>query len=86
MRAIFHRPFKKQWQKLKTAEQERFLQRLGIYLKNPHSPLLHDHLLTGKWKNYRSINVGGDLRAIYKVIEKGLIQFVAIGTHDQLYK
>jgi len=86
MRAIFHRPFKKQWQKLTTAEQERFLQRLEIYLENPHARLLHDHLLTGKWKNHRSINVGGDLRAIYKVIEKELIQFVAIGTHGQLYR
>lgn len=85
MRAVFHRPFRKQWQKLKKAERERFIDRLELYLGNPHATLLYNHSLSGQWKGYRSINIGGDLRAIYKEVDINLVEFVAIGSHNQLY-
>jgi mRNA-degrading endonuclease YafQ of YafQ-DinJ toxin-antitoxin module len=38
-----------------------------------------------KYLGYRSINITGDVRALYTVKEGALILFVFIGTHSQLY-
>ncbi len=86
MKVVFHRAFKKQWRYIKQTQQEKFLERLELYLDNPSTPLLRDHSLSGQWKGYRSINVGGDLRAIYKLEKERSVKFVAIGTHSQLYQ
>lgn len=80
-----HRDCEKDYRKLRTAEQKRFRDRIARFAKDPSDPILHHHPLRGAYEGYWSINVGGDLRAIYRPIADDMIYFVAIGTHHELY-
>ncbi len=77
----FAKNHKKTDKKIKIAWKKR----LGIFLQDPFSPILDNHLLTGIYRGCRSIDITGDWRAIYYQNES-VIYFVAIGTHSQLYK
>ena len=85
MRVVFHKNFKKQFKKLRKNEQNKFNAQLAIFLENPFDPLLNNHPLQGKYEGFRSINIGGDLRAIYEMAEKDIAYFIAIDTHSKLY-
>jgi YafQ family addiction module toxin component len=81
----FSKNFTKQFKKLRTNQQERFYERLTLFKKNPHDKTLRDHALKGKYQGYRSIDIEGDLRALYYVKGDTIIIFGFIGTHSQLY-
>ncbi|PIS05109.1 MAG: hypothetical protein COT81_02995 [Candidatus Buchananbacteria bacterium CG10_big_fil_rev_8_21_14_0_10_42_9] len=85
MKIVFHRNFEKQYKKLRLAEKKRFKQRKDIFLQNPYHPLLNNHPLRGKYKGYRSLSIGGNLRAVYELIDDEVAYFVAIDTHSKLY-
>ncbi|MFH1412577.1 MAG: type II toxin-antitoxin system mRNA interferase toxin, RelE/StbE family [bacterium] len=85
MKISFHKNFKKQSQKLKKREQEKIQERLGLFLENPFDPQLNNHPLKGKYTDYRSINITGDLRAVYKFINENECIFVAVDSHSNLY-
>ena len=77
--------FDKKYSQLKEGERDRFKTRIKLFQENIHHPLLHNHKLHGKYEGYRSINIGGDLRAIYKLTPPDTAVFVAIDTHTKLY-
>ena len=54
-------------------------------MENPFHSLLNNHALSGKYSGYRSINIGGDLRAIYEPISLDIAFFIIMGTHPELY-
>ncbi len=85
MQVDFHNHFRKQYKKLSTKTKERFNERLVIFKDNPLTLELNNHTLHGKYAGCRSINVTGDIRAIYEVRERG-IRFLDIDTHSNLYK
>lgn len=85
MKIILHKGFEKQYKKLRPNEKRRFKERRNIFLQNPDDPILHNHPLRGKYKGYRSINIGGDLRIIYSLIAEDMAYFIAINTHNKLY-
>lgn len=85
MNYLFHKNFLKQLNKLSPSLREKFYIRLRLLLKNPLHPHLHNHVLHGIHRGAFSIDVNGDVRAIYVVVEKDVIQFTHIGTHHQLY-
>lgn len=82
----FSKKFQKQYKKLAPAVQLRFKSRLAVWNQEPMSPQLNHHVLTGKLAGFHSINVGGDVRALYQVADDSLVIFEKIGTHSQLYK
>ncbi|MBI3380176.1 type II toxin-antitoxin system mRNA interferase toxin, RelE/StbE family [Candidatus Gottesmanbacteria bacterium] len=59
--------------------------KLSLFFQNPFHPLLNNHALVGKFANFRSINITGDWRAIYKETDD-IVVFTLFGTHSQLYK
>lgn len=64
-----------------------FRNRLEILLIDKFHPLLHNHQLMGEFQNYRSINISGDWRAIFREFDNGkVIYFDFLGTHSQLYQ
>ena len=63
---------------------ERFEKRLNLFLENPQNPLLRDHRLTGKMRDYRAFWVTGDVRVVYK-IKAEEVELYDIGTHNQVY-
>lgn len=86
MRAELHPKFRKEFAKLRASEQRAFAERLKLFIFEPHHPQLHTHRLKGSFAGYWSINVNGDLRAVYKQVERDLVVFIRIGSHSQLYK
>ena len=73
MRILTHRNFEKAYVKLCVEEKDRFKERINIFLNNPFYYSLNNHALKGKYSGYRSINIGGDLRAIFKMINEETI-------------
>lgn len=81
----FSKQFIKQLAKQPTKVQELFYARLTIFTANPYDPQLRNHQLKGKLKHYYSINVTGDVRALYEVVGTTVYLYQMIGTHSQLY-
>ena len=82
---IFHSSFKKQYKKLRAGEQNRCDTRLLLFEQNYSHPLLDNHPLHGKYAGFWSINVGGDLRAVYEYVGGEIVRFVDVDTHSNLY-
>jgi len=85
MKIRFHKNFEKQYKKLKKEQKEKAQNRLSLFLIDSFNPTLGNYPLKGKYIGYRSIDITGDLRAIYKFINKQECIFVAIDTHSKLY-
>jgi len=81
---FFHPTFKKAYRKRTRIVREHFDERMRIFEKEPFHPLLENHALHGTWKGYRSINVTGNFRAVFKQ-EDSVITFIDIDTHHNLY-
>ncbi|MDO8657489.1 MAG: type II toxin-antitoxin system mRNA interferase toxin, RelE/StbE family [Candidatus Levybacteria bacterium] len=80
----FHRDFTKDFKKLPSKIKKKFQERLTLFEKDEFHPILNNHLLRGSYQGYRSINVSGDIRAIYKKNAQNVI-FITIGSHSSLY-
>ena len=85
MKVKLHSNFEKQFAKLRMNEKKQAKDRLVRFVSEPFSPELRNHPLKGKYRGYRSINITGDLRAVYKNAGKDEAVFVAIGSHSELY-
>ena len=81
----YSRNFNKQLRKAPLSIKIRFRERQKLFMFDRFNPQLKNHLLIGKYKGYRSINITGDWRAIFREEENKII-FIALGTHSQLYK
>lgn len=77
--------FKKQYRRLPKTLQARCDERILLFASDSRHPQLRNHPLQGKYTGYWSINVSGDVRALYKVIDDEIILFALIGTHSKLY-
>lgn len=85
MRVVFHKNFKKGYKKLLLKTRQKFKERLKLFINDPYGPVLNNHALHGKWQDFRSINVTGDIRAIYKPLDSQSVEFVLIDSHSNLY-
>lgn len=77
--------FKKQYKKLPVKFQKQFDDRLQLYLFDPTLPQLRVHPLKGNYAGYWSLNVNGDIRALYIMQGETIIIFALIGSHSELY-
>lgn len=85
MQYILSKGFEKDYTKLPKRTKTHAIAALTLFVENPENPMLRVHSLKGKWAGHFSVDVTGDTRAIYFVVEKDLVRFVAIGSHSQLY-
>jgi addiction module RelE/StbE family toxin len=85
LRIEFTPPFQKQRQAAPLEIKVAFRETLELFAEDPSHDGLRNHRLSGKYQGFRSIDVTGDWRALYRQ-EPGRIIFVAIGTHKELYK
>jgi len=86
MKIFLHNNFTKKYAKLRQSEKIRFKERRNLFLDDPYDPILNNHALTGKYVGNRSINVTGNLRVVYDIINKDSVLFIDIDTHSNLYK
>ncbi len=77
--------FDKQYASLNPKAKTSFRKRLELFKANPFDVSLRNHALKGKYLGYRSIDVTGDVRALYTTQGNTVIIFGFIGTHSQLY-
>lgn len=85
MNVHFHKGFTKTYDRLDIKVQQSFNKRLRQFMNDPFQAELNNHPLKGKWQGYRSINITGDFRAVYKNSGADRVAFVAIGSHSRLY-
>ncbi|MCG2689871.1 type II toxin-antitoxin system mRNA interferase toxin, RelE/StbE family [Candidatus Parcubacteria bacterium] len=86
MKIIFHKNFDKCFSKLTTKQKEKTKERLALFSEYPFNSILNNHPLRGKYTDYRSINITGDLRAIFKLLNPDKVIFVTLGSHSELYR
>lgn len=84
MEVKFHTKFKKKLKKIPPKIQNRFYERLELFMQNKFSRALNNHSVDRAFPNCRSINVSGDYRAILEDDGEEVI-FINIGTHSDLY-
>ncbi|OGH15000.1 MAG: hypothetical protein A3H50_02075 [Candidatus Levybacteria bacterium RIFCSPLOWO2_02_FULL_37_10] len=80
----YHKDFLKKFKKLNPRQKSKFKERQIIFEKDEFNPILNNHALTGKYQGFRSINISGDLRAIFRR-EKDSVLFAALDKHSNLY-
>ena len=85
MNLIFHKHFNKQYKKLAFLQKQTD-KRLTLFKEDPFNYALNNHPLAGKYFGYRSIDITGDYRAIYRPIDDNTAFFKTIDNHNNLYK
>lgn len=85
MRIHYSSRFRTQYRKLTKKVRLKAQDRVRIFLQNEFDPLLGNHPLQGKYAGYRSIDITGDFRLIYERYQDNSLNFVAIGSHAELF-
>lgn len=81
----YSKRFQKQYAKLSPKLRDQFKTRQRLWLNDPYNTQLHLHMLTAEYAGLYSINISGDIRALYEKIDDTYVVFGFIGTHSQLY-
>jgi addiction module RelE/StbE family toxin len=85
MHVYFHKHFDKMFEKCSPAVKKKFRERIILFLKNPFAEELGNHALHGEYDGLRSINITGDIRAVYDPVDNPHVRFLSIGSHAQLH-
>ncbi|OGV96951.1 hypothetical protein A2W24_02390 [Microgenomates group bacterium RBG_16_45_19] len=86
---IYHRVFVKHFKQRLGSDWNllsRYEERFQVFLRDRNDRLIKDHSLTGKLKGKRAFWVAGDLRVVYREKKPGIIEFMDIGSHNQVYR
>lgn len=86
MRILFHRDFRKRYKKLRQGERRKADDRIRLFEVEHLHPLLNNHALHDPYEGCRSINITGDIRAVYEEIGADTVHFIVLGTHAELYE
>ncbi len=86
MKVLFHSNFIKKYSKLSKKVRGVCDERMHLFESEPYDTLLNTHQLHGVLKGYFSISIKGDLRAVFRFLEKDIVQFVDLDNHNNLYK
>ena len=85
MKILFNKRFDKTFKKMPLKLRIKFYQQIELFQENPTNQQLNNHALSGQYFGYRSIDVSGDVRAIFKETDINTVRFMDIGTNSQLY-
>ncbi len=82
--------FEKTFKKIPSKIQQKFIEKLEVFLDDENNINLKTHRLKGMKKNEFAFSVTGDVRAVYrkqiKLNEEIIIfTFIDIGKHSQVY-
>lgn len=86
MNVVFHKRFDKMASKLPVKVKMKMVERIMLFSKDPLAYMLRNHALNTPYKGSYSIDITGDYRAIYYLVDDQTAMFTHIGTHSQLYK
>lgn len=89
MKIRFSPDFIKLLKKIKRTDKaliEQVNKQLRLFQLHPKHPSLRTHKLSGKMKNRWSISLSRSFRMIYILLKADEAYFIAIGTHDKVYR
>ena len=86
MKVVYSKQFLKSATKLQPKIRDKLAERIELFATNPLDARLRNHPLHTPYKGSYSINITGDYRAIYNLVDDQTALFTHIGTHSQLYK
>lgn len=86
MNVIFHKRFDKMATKLSPKIKQKMVERITLFTHDPLDSQLRNHALRTPYKGSYSIDITGDVRAIYELVNDETALFTHIGTHSQLYR
>lgn len=86
MKISYSKKFLKEFKKCPPKIKQALKKRLQLFVTTPDAVILNNHQLSGQLKNYHSINVTGDWRALFILEKDDEVIFMNIGTHSQLYQ
>jgi addiction module RelE/StbE family toxin len=86
MKLQYRKSFQQQFSRLPEFKKQLARDALELFEGYPMHDSLRNHPLKDEWINYRSITADDDLRLHYRVVDKDTALFVAVGSHDGLYK
>jgi len=84
MKIIYPKKFLRHLDNQPVKIQDKFLVRVALFSENKFNLILHNHALSGKYEGFRSINITGDMRAVFQDFGNTVV-FICLGTHSQLY-
>lgn len=84
MTIYLHKNFLRGFKKLTKSQQNKFRERRNLFIQDEFNPVLNNHALTGKYKGFRSFNVTGDIRVVFKK-HNNIADFGAMDSHSNLY-
>lgn len=85
MTVRYSKQFTKQYKKLTPKLKRQTKTRIELWQENPDDLTLKNHRLKGELSHLHSINITGDIRALYEIKDKEVYIYQMIGTHSQLY-
>ena len=85
MKVTFHKRFDKMAATLPPKVKRKMVERISLFVRNPHDAQLRVHALRTPHNGSYGIDVTGDYRAIYELIDDETALFTHIGTHSRLY-
>jgi mRNA-degrading endonuclease YafQ of YafQ-DinJ toxin-antitoxin module len=86
MKVIFHKRFDKMTGKLSPKIKQKMVERIALFAHDPLDKQLRNHALYTPYQGSYSIDITGDVRAIYQLIGDETALFTHIGTHSRLYR
>ena len=89
LQIYFTKKFTKQYKLLlqrKPRQAKKLEQTVEIFIKNPRHHRLKTHPLTGKLSGKYAFWISYDLRVVFEWLKKNSVRFLALGTHNQVYK
>ena len=86
MKVVFHRRFDKMATKLSPKIKQKMVERITLFSSDPLDKRLRIHALHTPYQGSYSIDITGDIRAIYQLVDNETALFTHIGTHSQLYR
>ncbi len=81
MKIYYSSKFAKEYKKLPSKIKKSAEKKEKIFRKDPFSPILKTHKLTGKLKEYYSFSIDYYYRIIFEFAGKDIIWFHSVGTH-----
>ena len=85
---VYHKRFRKSFEKLPNLIKSKAITIIEIFQHNPFEKQLRNHKLHKEFEGFRSIDVTGDYRIIFRELSNNmyeLVELVDVGTHAQLY-
>lgn len=82
MKIYYSSKFEKEYRKLSKKVKLLAEKKEKLFRKDPFTPSLKTHKLTGKLKNYWSFSIDFQYRIIFEFADEENIWFHSVGTHD----